>query len=894
VGWLGSRSGDLFFAWSAPTNTGAVVHEVDEGLFTGTIESFNDESGIGVIAPDPGQGIEQQLYIHRLSFRDRATPLTTGTRVAFGVKSIEQGMIATDVHLQGEPGLAPESDSTQPAQGVSEQSLADAPSDQERRFGIVKTFKPDKGFGFITTDGQDIFFHVSALRDSRIQPVRDTRVSYRLDVTQRGPRALDVEVVTVEPSTSEFTSNWLARAILARDQRRYDEAAELYKEGFKRAPSVQLVLSWAAMEKNRRRRNTAMRVYEDGIAAFPDVAKLREDAGVLASSMGEYSKATRLLGEALDICRRTAQGGEKGVLLWLARTHYQADTPNSLAESARIYEEAVRTFDRGATQLPELDILAMNIARIRTQHHRGNLAVSFLRGARLEIVRARFLDTHTTGAEFVVRVDDPEFKESYGIGAHVVVRTMFKSLVSLSDLESLDNSVNKWASSGLADEQVAFLIVSSLPNELQALLSRRIEEKRRLLPAIVPIQQTDIETAPALVALRAALDRWLYRRDLFASGNNPVSGRRFFGRERPLNELRHSIASSIPTGIFGLRKVGKTSLLKEVQRRATQYGDIIVYLDLLSVPADVSDCSWLYWKLASDLRKEAEQHGRARPPKWRLGGEFDDFLDVPMTFPTATAFDADLRRLLEVLGRLKISPSPRVVILLDEVERLLPTSLGKPGFSGFVELFSYLRGVSQEHANFVLIVTAANSSITEAAQFGGRDNPVFNYFKEMYLQFLEESECVVMLRELGRGMGLQFNPAAVHRVYELTGGHPFFVRQLCSFVAAHHRERPLGVSVGMVDELADRYLDMRGDDFNEIAERLQRDFPDELAVCIALARSGGKMPARQLRDSFSRAGETPLKHLAGYQLVGFSGNDAFLTIELFARWLRKQFRDVSI
>src|SRR5208282_5552499 len=146
---------------------------------------------------------------------------------------------------------------------------------------------------------------------------------------------------------------------------------------------------------------------------------------------------------------------------------------------------------------------------------------------------------------------------------------------------------------------VVLLVVSSLPDSLQRVLYKRIERNQT---AIVPIPQSQIETSAGVGVVRAVLDNWLYRRDLFALGS-PVVGRRFFGRDQPLAELRDAILTSTPAGVFGLRKVGKTSLLKETERRAGETGDIIVYMDLLRVPADISDTRWLYWKLAGALRE---------------------------------------------------------------------------------------------------------------------------------------------------------------------------------------------------------------------------------------------------------------------------------------------------
>jgi hypothetical protein len=306
------------------------------------------------------------------------------------------------------------------------------------------------------------------------------------------------------------------------------------------------------------------------------------------------------------------------------------------------------------------------------------------------------------------------------------------------------------------------------------------------------------------------------------------------------------------------------------------------------VPSDISDCSWLYWKLADELRRSVS-HLPLPALRWRVGGVFADYLDIPTGFPIATAFDSDLSKLLNIIRTATIRPKPHLVILLDEVERLLPTLLGKSGFSGFFDFFGYLRGVSQEHSDFVLIITGANAAISETAQFDRRDNPVFNFFKEVYLSPLELTECRLMMKELGRGMGIRFSGDAQARVYDLTGGHPFFARQLCSFMAEQYRDRPLQIDQQMVEAMVEPYLDVRSGDFQEIVERLDRDFPDELTICIFLAEAGGQLPVETIRGLLGDRLSGTIKHLTGYQIVAVDGSNLFICIDLLNRWLRKRY-----
>ena len=57
--------------------------------------------------------------------------------------------------------------------------------------GTIKFWKPERGFGFITTaDGQDVFVHISAFRQAGFQdePVQGQQVEYEIGVDPRNGR----------------------------------------------------------------------------------------------------------------------------------------------------------------------------------------------------------------------------------------------------------------------------------------------------------------------------------------------------------------------------------------------------------------------------------------------------------------------------------------------------------------------------------------------------------------------------------------------------------------------------------------------------------------------------------------------------------------------------------
>jgi tetratricopeptide (TPR) repeat protein len=774
--------------------------------------------------------------------------------------------------------------------------------------GTVTRFNDSAGYGYIAADpGQDVsstnllLVHRHSLKDRTTHLKRGDKVQFRTELVPAGILATEVQPIAPEEFSSVGLSiskeryvlsldpnrvDYLSLAIVARDKKKYTEAADLYTKGFQSQPSIDLILSFAAMEKNRNRKPEAMKIFLQGTKLFPKSAKLLEDAGALALSLGDTASAIDLFNRALTLSQQHHQG-TKGVLLKLAQAHYEVGSYSSLKSSVEYYRKARAL---GRSQLSSVDFEQMNIAIVRTQHQRGSVAVAFFQSGGFRISRAQLYPIVTESADlFVQQIQHPELIESYGLAGHLLVRCFFKAAVNLNDLQELDDKISEWSRSDLIDEQVAFIVVSSLPEDLQRILAGRIEQKNRPQPAIVPITQSEIETSTnTLDTLRAILDRWLFRRDLFAT-NSPVSGSKFFGRDKPLAVLRDAIISSTCAGVYGLRKVGKTSLLQESRRRSAEVGNIVVYIDLLRLPSDVTDCRWLYWRIANALKEESrtlsEQYPTIRDLKWRLAGVFQDFQDIPDRFSVATSFDADVSRFIDAIRILPITPRPKIVLLLDEIERLLPSSLGKSDFTGFFDFFSYMRGLNQERPEFILIVTGANASLTETAQFDYRDNPVFNFFKEVYLQHLEPRECARMIRTLGMGMGLRFTEPAMFTVYKLTGGHPFFARQLCSYISELKTVRPLTVDEKDVQSVTETYLDSRSSHFAEIVERLRRDYPTELKACENMAMAGGRLPLQAVRDL---GGTETIKHLIGYQLVRIQNNEAVLTMQLLTQWLQKR------
>ncbi len=72
--------------------------------------------------------------------------------------------------------------------------LAAMETSAKKVIGTVKMFNKEKGFGFIRTeDGEDVFFHYSALKmDSYKTAETGEKVEFVIKESERGPRAEEI------------------------------------------------------------------------------------------------------------------------------------------------------------------------------------------------------------------------------------------------------------------------------------------------------------------------------------------------------------------------------------------------------------------------------------------------------------------------------------------------------------------------------------------------------------------------------------------------------------------------------------------------------------------------------------------------------------------------------
>lgn len=235
----------------------------------------------------------------------------------------------------------------------------------------------------------------------------------------------------------------------------------------------------------------------------------------------------------------------------------------------------------------------------------------------------------------------------------------------------------------------------------------------------------------------------------------------FFGRAHELEEVAAFLRGNQSVSIVGPRKIGKTSLLFQLQRPETWptlgLGDdnLFVYLDceVLGEGAHADIFAQFVGEMAAAL------DARGLPP--------EPALETAAAKPSRLSFEGAVRKLNQ--------RGLRVVLILDEFERLSTNA------SLDVNFFNALRSAAGRYQ--LVFLTASARPLIELTYSGKSQeilsSPFFNIFAPLFLGLLSEADARRLIQAPAQIAGLDFPAPTVDFLYTLAGGHPLLLQIAC-------------------------------------------------------------------------------------------------------------------
>ncbi|MCP4534701.1 MAG: ATP-binding protein, partial [Delftia sp.] len=271
--------------------------------------------------------------------------------------------------------------------------------------------------------------------------------------------------------------------------------------------------------------------------------------------------------------------------------------------------------------------------------------------------------------------------------------------------------------------------------------------------------------------LAAEIDQATGQQNLYAI-SGPVSGDlSFFGRESLLQDVIDLLDAGQPVGLFGLRKVGKTSLIQRLQGRLAERRPI-AFVDTQGTTRQQGVRPFYPAIVAAFV----EHLQRYRPdfalPKLRLYPQAEE-----SSLATADAFMQDLEALHEALGQ--PDKKERLLLIVDEVDRLLPFG-DTPGYEGLTGFFGQLRAANQQARLLDMMLVGVDPAFNRRERWGDHDNELYRALREVWMPPMAHKDVRDMVKSLGLQMGVRYGRQALARLARAGGGHPFVTRQMCS------------------------------------------------------------------------------------------------------------------
>lgn len=369
-------------------------------------------------------------------------------------------------------------------------------------------------------------------------------------------------------------------------------------------------------------------------------------------------------------------------------------------------------------------------------------------------------------------------------------------------------------------------------------------------------------------ALADTLREHLPTVDLF-DYRDPVRGNALVGRRDEIDLLAAQLLRGEAVGVVGLRKVGKSSLLRAVAERLDPIGARRGMFESLTVPLPEAEPEALVVSLdvqsvaGSGLPVLVERLSAVLEDRLALAGVIEGAAPPPRDAFTGVQLlqaqsgtrndggaDLYLRSTLDPIDRMRAllklalerSALP-IVFVLDEYDLLFEGYGGEPGIAGVERLLALLRAEAHATRRVSLALIGRDPSFLDAPLLSGFTNPLAGWAKHMFLGSLREEEAQELLMRLGKRTGLDVGPATLETSWRWTGGHPLLVRQYGAalFELAHAPPtRPRPVPTDPVHQDAVEVFLVRPAVYTictEVHALLEARYPESLALIEALSQA---------------------------------------------------------
>lgn len=350
--------------------------------------------------------------------------------------------------------------------------------------------------------------------------------------------------------------------------------------------------------------------------------------------------------------------------------------------------------------------------------------------------------------------------------------------------------------------------------------------------AVIPVH-TSTGVLPREQALERRLSYEFFTQDPFDVTGPVANDAQFFGRRSEAQELARKLQSGHIRACFGIRKIGKTSILHRVLAELKDnYDAVTVFIDGQRDDVFGLDAAGLLHSITGSLLS-LRSNGRSY-------AEVDASPSGPTLSEAARQFQA-------ALGQF----DRPVVLAFDEIDYITPSNGGaRQSRSGFVEFWRNIRAAyhaaARDERRVSLLVSGVSSRWFSVESIDGIENAALAFIPEEYLSPLPRGAANAMIKNIGAMAGLRFDEAALEAISSFCSDMPFWIRKACSSIHGKIEiaVRPVLLQEPVVSPMLHTYGQDEGAALAKVAlQHLFRVYPELRAPSLALLVDSFVLPA---------------------------------------------------
>jgi hypothetical protein len=362
--------------------------------------------------------------------------------------------------------------------------------------------------------------------------------------------------------------------------------------------------------------------------------------------------------------------------------------------------------------------------------------------------------------------------------------------------------------------------------------------------AIIPVYAST-GILPRGQELERLLSYEFFTQDPFDVTGPVASDAQFFGRRTEAQELARKLQFGHIRSCFGIRKIGKTSVLHRVLAEIKKsYDAATLFIDCQRDDVFNLNAAGLLYSIEQSLRGLRESG--------------QSYAEVNATPFSGTAAEVT-NRFQSVLEQFDIP----VILVFDEIDYITPSNGGSVQWRhGFVEFWRNVRAAYHAAARadrkVSLLVSGVSSRWFSVESIDGVENAALAFIPEEYLSPLPRGAANAMIKTIGTMAGLRFEDDALEAISSFCSDMPFWIRKTCSSLHGKIEiaARPITLPAATVSAMLEDYGRDEGAALAKVAlQHLFRVYPELKGPAVSLLKDGGAL-APNLQRTLTRYGIT--------------------------------------